>query len=145
MESKKVISCEFKRERTDKYGLKYDFAVKFEGDDKQYQYTTTDKNKPYFVAGETAQFDTEEKSGDREDGTKWTIYKAKPVKQEFSGKGGGYRGKTKIDFLCDNLSFQSSYIKDLILGDKIKIEEFDKMLEERLKFTEAKIRGYLSE
>ncbi len=144
--NKKVLSREFAKEyKTQNGQTNYNFKVKFEGDDKTYQYASTVKdNPPHFIPGEMAEFTIEEQKYEK-DGTTTIYYKVKPVKPEFKKGGGGYPRKSKADFLVENLSFQSSYVKDLIVSGKVKFEEWEKTLKEMLAFSEAKIKEYTAD
>lgn len=145
--NKKVVSCEFKRERTDKYGKKFDFAVKFEGDETSYQYTSTDKDKVYFIVGESAEFTTEEKSGEREDGSKWTIHKAVPAKPVFGAGGkGGYvpKEKSKKEVLCEHLAYNNRYVVDMVVAGKFDVGDWAKNLDIMMAYTEKKIDQYFA-
>jgi len=144
-ETKKVISCEFKKERDSQYGKMYDFKVKFEGDDTAYAYAAKNKDNPYFKVGETAEFDVVVKSGESADGTKWEIYNLKPVRPQQGFGGGGSKGykKSKGDYLCENLSYMVSYSKDLCVAGKIESEQMIPLVDKLLKFTEGKIAEYM--
>ena len=144
-ESKKVVSCEFKKERDSQYGKMFDFKVKFEGDDKLYAYAAKNKDNPYFKVGEVADFDVVVKTGTDNEGNPWTIYNLKPVRPQgnFGGGGGkGYARKEKKDYLCENLSYITSYSKDLCVAGKIESDKMIPLVKKLLEFTEEKIGEY---
>lgn len=144
-ENKKVISREYAKEYKTKDGTtNYSFKVKFEGDEKTYQYSSTVKDDPpYFKVGEVAEFNIEEQKYEK-DGTTTIYYKVKPVTPKFGGKG-NYPRKTKVDYLTENLSYTQAYFKDLIVADKIAVKDYIPAVEKMLEFSEKKIKEYLAE
>lgn len=123
MATKKCISCDFKKEVKLKDGTFYSFAVKFEGDDKEYSYLAKDKNEPKFKVGEEQEVEITEKSGTNADGSEWKIYNVKPAQKPF-GKGGGFVKKGKQEYLADAVAMTASYAKDLIIAGKIEMKDF---------------------
>jgi hypothetical protein len=156
-ENKKCVSCEYKKEVSFNGQTFHNFDVKFDGDDKTYQYSAKDKNNPMFKVGEETLVDIDVKTGQGQDGTEWKIYKARPAKVNPMGGGGkSYPKKTKADYLTENLSYSQSYAKDglcaLINSGKITVKnetEFGDMLvkvtKQLLAFSEPKIKEYLAE
>ena len=143
-ENKKCVSCEFKKEVTFSGGTFFNFDVKFEGDDKVYQYSAKDKNNPAFKVGETSLVDIEVKTGQGQDGTEWKIYKVRPAKVNPQGGGGrAYVKKTKGELLVESLSFVESYVKDMVVAGKIEYKDWGKTVDNLMSYNEKKIAEYM--
>jgi hypothetical protein len=147
METKKskCVVCTFNQEFDWQDKKWYKYLVVFENGDTGFISDTT-KAEP-FVVGAEAEYTIEpnpKKQGE------FRIRKPK-ADGGFQKRPFGVR-QTKSDYLTANLSFTQSYIKDLIVAEKIVpikdksiadlwIENTKKLLE----FSEAKIKEYLSE
>lgn len=145
-ESKKVLSREYVKEYLLKDGktMNYSYKVKFEGDDKTYQYSSTVKdNPPYFKIGEVAEFTVSEQKYEK-DGNTTIYYKCFPVKPAFVAGGGGkgYK-KTKSDFAIEFLSYSESYVKDLIINGKVPLDDWGKYTDKLMKYNVDKIDEYM--
>ena len=152
METKKskCVVCTFNQEFdwTDSKGITkkyYKYLAVFENGDTGFISDTT-KAEP-FVVGVEAEYTIEPNP------KKPNEFKIRKPKAD-----GGFRKKqsdskkTRVDYLTENLSYTQSYVKDLIVAEKIVpskeksvadlwIDNTKKLLE----FSEARIKEYLSE
>lgn len=102
-------------DRKDSYG-NTSFVVEFKTGEKGY-YTSKNENQNKFVVGQEADFNIEEKQG-----SKGVYYKI--TVPQADGKPFG--GKPAIDPKTQMISFVASYIKDLVVADKVKMDDFEK-------------------
>jgi len=138
-ESKKVLSREFAKEFQASDKTMYSFKVKFEGDDRTFQYVSTSKDAPpHFKVGEVAEFTITESKYEK-DGNTTIYYKAMPVKPAFTPGGGRSQPKRKIDYLAETLSFSQSYIKDCFISGKIELKNWDTEVDRLMAYYEKKL------
>ena len=111
---KKVIkNVSFLKEYESKFGILYSFKV--EWDEGFGFYSSKKKEQTKFVKGQEAEFDVEEqKSGDK------TWNKVKPV---TNFKGNSNFGRALKREQSKYSGFAMSYAKDLVIADKIKLED----------------------
>lgn len=114
----RIKSVKFKKEYESKYGLLYGFEVVYEvdGEEKKGFYSSKKREQTNFVEGKDCELVEEVIKSDKGD---WV--KIKPSKP-FSNSNYGRvlkREQTRYS------GFAVSYAKDLVVADKLKLEELD--------------------
>lgn len=118
MQSKKAkVTKVTKLDKKDNYGNSTS-VVEFENGDKGY-YTHKDENQTKFITGREADYVIEEKQGSKGPYFKVTL----PQSQQQ--QRGGFGGKPAIDPRTQMISFAAAYTKDLVVADKVKLENFE--------------------
>ena len=117
----KITSVEYKSEFESKYGILYSFIVKY--DSKSAFYSSKKKDQTKFVKGQEAEFTEEEKEGKN---GKYLVIK--PIVAQF----GGYNKQVKKE-QSRYAGFAMSYAKDLVVGDKISINDLSNYTEAMFK------------
>lgn len=114
----KITKAEFKKEFESKFGTLYQFQIEYNGKKAYFSSKTKDQKK--FIVGQECEFTEEEKMGTND--TPYTIVKPKAV--------GGFQnsnyGKAIKKEQSKYSGFAVSYVKDLIIADKLKIEDWEK-------------------
>ena len=112
-----IKNVQLNKEFETKYGTMYSFKVSY--NDKTAYYNTKKKEQTHFVKGQEAEF--EEQLQKTEKGEFWKITLPK--------KGfGGYNKAIKKE-QSRYSGFAVSYVKDLIIADKINIKDLEKASE----------------
>jgi hypothetical protein len=109
-----IKSAEFVKEYDSKFGTLYQHRIKY--DDKTAFYSSKKKEQSIFVVGKEVEFLEEQRQG--ENGM-WYI--VKPMTQNNLS---GYAKNIKKE-QSRYSGFAVSYVKDLIIADKIKIEQWE--------------------
>ena len=125
MEKKSKVTKVTKMDKKDDYGNS-SFVIEFDNNDKGF-YTSKNENQAVFVQGQEATYLIEEKEGKA--GKKY--YKITTPKDPVKAFGGGKAAP--IDPRVQMISFSTSYAKDLVVADKIKIDQLSKVSEEIFK------------
>ena len=110
----------FKDEWESKFGIMYNHIVSYYNEDDKIEtgfYSSKKKEQTYFVPGMEAEFTLEEKQS--KSGSKFNVIK--PVRQ---GQFSGFNKNLKRE-QSRYAGFAVSYCKDLIIADKLKIEQWE--------------------
>jgi len=115
-----ITSVEFLKEFESKFGTLYSFKVGYKVGDNDLTafYSSKKKEQNKFIKGQEAEFVEETKQGKNGE-----YHIIKPMYQGVSG--GGYNKQIKKE-QSRYSGFAVSYVKDLIVADKIKIEDWEK-------------------
>ena len=109
-----IKSVEFVKEYETKFGIMFEHRVKY--DDKTASYSCKTKEQKVFIVGQEKEFEETQKDYN---GT--TYYNIKPLTQNNLS---GYAKNLKKE-QSRYSGFAVSYVKDLIIADKIKIEQWE--------------------
>lgn len=109
-----------KLDKQDSYG-NTTYVVEFENLDKGF-YTSKSADQNKFVVGQEAEYEIEQKIGK----TGKEYFKVTLPKQDGGGWKGGGGGRPAPDPRVQMISFTASYVKDLVIADKVKLEDFEK-------------------
>lgn len=93
------------------------FVIEFDNGDKGF-YTSKSADQTKFVVGNVADYEIEVKQG-----TKGPYNKITVPQPAFMKPGGG---KPVVEPRVQMISFTASYIKDLVVADKVKMDDFEK-------------------
>lgn len=96
------------------------FSIEFENGDKGY-YSSKVEDQKSFLSGQEAEYNIEEKTG-KNNKTYFRI--TSPLDPAPTYKAGG-GGKPQVEPRIQMISFAASYTKDLIIGGKIDIKDFE--------------------
>jgi len=120
----KITSVKYEKEYESKFGILYTFKIGY--NDKVAYYSSKTKEQTKFVVDKEAEFTEEEKLGTNDR----PYYVIKPI---TSGgfNNSGY-GKAIQKEQSKYSGFAVSYVKDLIIADKIKIEQWESASEKIL-------------
>jgi len=115
----KITASKFINEFESKFGILYSHLVEY--DNKKAYYNSKSKDQTRFVPGKEAEFEEIEKEG-----KKGKFLVIKPIQ---SG-GGGYSGNSNYakDVKREQSKysgFATSYVKDLIIADKIEMKDWE--------------------
>ena len=108
-----IKSAEFVKEFESKFGMLYQHRIKY--DEKTAYYSSKKKEQTYFIPGKEAEFTEEIKES--KNGKYTTI---KPV-NSFAGNSNFTRALKKEQSKYSG--FAMSYAKDLVIADKIKLDQ----------------------
>ena len=108
-----IESVEFVKERDGKYGQEYIHRVKYDG--KEGIYFSKKKDQDKFVAGQVAEFEEQTFNGDRGE---WI--KIKPIYNKNFNPASRQINREQARYSA----FAVSYVKDLIIADKVKLEDW---------------------
>ena len=100
---------------SEKYNKTY-FIFNVSYDEKTAQYVSTDKEQKNFIEGKEVEFTEESK-----DYNGLITYRIKPIKPAYQGNYSKAVKKEQSRYS----GFAVSYVKDLIIADKIKIEQWE--------------------
>lgn len=92
----------------------YSSIITFE-DNSKGTYNHEGETQDYFKVGEEADFDVKNMG---------TWYKLFRAKKKWDKHPGGWVPKSPAEIKRDNIGFAAGYVKDLIIADKVKIEDF---------------------
>jgi hypothetical protein len=126
MEKKSKVTKITKMDKKDNYG-NTSFVVEFENADKGF-FTSKNEDQKAFVVGTEATYLIEEKTG-----TTGKVYFKVTLPQAQKSFSGGGKSYTPADPRIQMISFSTSYAKDLVVADKIKITDLSKYSEEIFK------------
>lgn len=112
----KITSAEFLKEFETKFGTLYSHKIGYNGQYAFYSSKSKEQNK--FVKDKEAEFTEEKRTG--KDNREYTIIK--PVGINLMSNYGKAVQKEQSKYS----GFAVSYVKDLIIADKIKIEDWEK-------------------
>lgn len=127
MEKKSKVTKVTKMDKKDSYG-NTSFIIEFDNNDKGF-YTSKNEDQKNFVQGSEATYNIEEKEG--REGKKYYKITLPQTANGFN-KGGG-KGFVPVDPRIQMISFSTSYAKDLVVADKIKMTDLSKTSEEIFK------------
>jgi len=128
-----IKSVKFLKESEGKFGLMYSFKVTYKSgeEEKQAYYTSKSKEQKKFIEGQEAEFTEETKMGTND--TPYTVIK--PI------QAGGYNqsgfGKALKKEQSKYSGFAMSYAKDLVIADKITLEQISTYTEKMFKLMVA--------
>ena len=111
----KITKVTFKEEKETKFGMQYTFVVEYDG--KKAFYNSKKKDQTKFVEGQEAEFSEEERTSGK--GNKYLI-----VKPEYKGGNSNFGRQLKRE-QSKYSGFAVSYVKDLIIADKINIKDWE--------------------
>jgi hypothetical protein len=126
MEKKSKVTKITKLDKKDNYG-NTSFIIEFENADNGF-YTSKNEEQKNFIVGQEATYTIEEKEG--KTGKNYFKITLPQAQKSFSGGGKSY---TPADPRIQMISFSTSYAKDLVVADKIKITDLSKYSEEIFK------------
>jgi len=86
-------------------------------------YTHDGQVQDYFKVGEEAEFEAKNM------GTWWKLIKPR---KKWDKHPGGWVPKSPEEVKRDNISFAAGYVKDLVIADKVKIEDFGSILSQMM-------------
>jgi hypothetical protein len=118
-----------KLDKLDSFG-NTSFIIEFDEGTKGF-YTSKNADQNKFIVGNVADFELEVKQGSKGPYNKIT---APNAGQQF--KGGG---KPSVDPKTQMIGFTAAYVKDLIVADKVKLEDFEKQFNRIYSFLITKI------
>ncbi|MCK5605316.1 hypothetical protein KAR91_25715 [Candidatus Pacearchaeota archaeon] len=111
----KIISVEFKKEYTTKFGVLYLHKITYGEGDSGF-YSSKKKEQTKFVVGQETEFDIEKQMG--QNNKSWDKIKPIMANQGFSNQGRAQqREQNKYS------GFAMAYAKDLVVSGKIEIEQ----------------------
>lgn len=112
-----IKKVEFIKESESKFGMMYNFKVSLNDglNDITAYYTSKKREQDTFKEGVEAEFNLEEKEG--KSGQKY--YTIKPIKKFGSGNFGKALTREQSKYS----GFAMSYAKDLVIADKIKLDQ----------------------
>lgn len=125
MEKKSKVSKVTKMDKKDSYG-NTSFVIEFDNNDKGF-YTSKNEDQKIFIQGQEATYLIEEKEGST--GKKYCKVTVPQATGKWTG-GGGKAPYVPIDPRVQMISFSTSYAKDLVVADKIKMTDLSKTSEE---------------
>jgi hypothetical protein len=125
MEKKSKVTKITKLDKKDNYG-NTSFIIEFENADNGF-YTSKIEEQKNFIVGQEASYSIEEKEGST--GKKYNKITVPQAQKPF----GGGKNYTPADPRIQMISFSTSYAKDLVVADKIKIADLSKYSEEIFK------------
>lgn len=106
-----------KMDKQDSYG-NTSFVIEFENGDKGF-YTSKSADQTKFIVGKEADYNIEKKTGS----TGKEYFKITVPQDQQGGFNKG--GKPQVDPRIQMISFSASYAKDLIVGGKVTINDFE--------------------
>lgn len=115
METKKArVTKITKMDKLDNYGNTA-FIIEFDNSDKGF-YNSKNPNQTKFIVGNVSDYQIEEKQGSKGLYYKITVPSDGPK---------SFGGKPQIDPRVQMISFSTSYTKDLVVGGKVEMKDFD--------------------
>ena len=118
-----ITGAKFNKEYTTSYGTLFNYRIEYDG--KTAFYSSKKKDQDYFVVGKESEFTEEEKTSD-----KGTFYVIKPIRE---GKFSNFSKQIKKE-QSRYSGFAVSYVKDLIIADKIDIKQWEAASEKIFNF-----------
>lgn len=109
-----ITNVTFKKEYDSKFGKMYGFSVEYDG--KSAYYSSKKKDQTKFVKGQEAEFTEEKRSGDNGE-----YLVVKPI---YAGGNSNFGKQLKRE-QSKYSGFAVSYVKDLIIADKLKISDWE--------------------
>jgi hypothetical protein len=106
----------YKGEKSGQFGVSHNFVIEF--DDKFAYYTGKIKEQTFFIEGKECEFELEEKVS--KEGKKY--FTVKPPKKEWNNSNYAKAVKKEQSRYS---GFAVSYVKDLIIADKLKIDQWE--------------------
>jgi hypothetical protein len=128
MEKKSKVTKITKMDKKDSYG-NTSFVIELENGDKGF-YVSKHEDQKNFISGQEATYLIEEKEG--KEGKKYFKITMPKVDSKWNG-GSGKSNYTPVDPRIQMISFSTSYAKDLVVADKIKMDQLSKTSEEIFK------------
>jgi hypothetical protein len=119
-----IKKVKFVKSYETKFGTMHMFAVDY--DDKKAYYSSKDKEQKNFVEGQEAEFDEERKQG-----AKGEFLNVKPVKKQW---GNSQYAKAIKKEQSKYSGFAVSYVKDLIVADKVPLSQWKEVSEDIFTF-----------
>ena len=129
----KIKTVKFLKESEGKFGLMYSFSITYivDGEEKTAYYTSKSKDQKKFIEGQESEFTEEEKLGTNDR----PYLVIKPI------QAGGYNqsgfGKALKKEQSKYSGFAMSYAKDLVIADKITLEQISTYTEKMFKLMVA--------
>ncbi|MFA5196744.1 MAG: hypothetical protein WC401_13175 [Bacteroidales bacterium] len=120
-----ITSVKFDKEVQTKFGLLYKFKIEYSG--KLASYLSKSKEQTHFVQGQESDFTEEVVQYQGKD-----YINVKPTSKAWTG-GSGYAKAIKKE-QSKYSGYAVSYVKDLIIADKIKIEQWESASEKIFNF-----------
>lgn len=111
----KITKVTFKEERDGKFGKQFNFEIEYDG--KKAYYTCKSKDQQVFIEGQECEF-TEEKRTSKA-GNSYLV-----VKSLHQGGNKSQYGKALQKEQARYSAFAVSYVKDLIIAEKIDLDDW---------------------
>jgi hypothetical protein len=111
------------------------FTIEFDNGDKGY-YSSKDDDQKRFVAGQEAEYIIEQKEG--KNNQKYFKITSPLDEQKPAWSGGGSK-KPQIEPRIQMISFAAAYTKDLVVGGKVQMNDFEKEFNKIYNVMTAKI------
>lgn len=118
-----------KLDKLDSFG-NTSFIVEFDDGTKGF-YTSKNPDQNKFIVGNVADFELEVKQGSKGPYNKITVPN---TGQQFK-----VGGKPPVDPKIQMIGFTAAYVKDLVVADKVKLEDFEKEFNRIYSFLISKI------
>ena len=112
----KITKVKFDKEYTDKYGVKFKFTIGYDG--KEGYYSSKSKDQKKFIEGQEAEFTEEKRTWS--DGRPYII-----IKPVYANAGNSNYGRQLKREQSKYSGFAVSYVKDLIIAEKIPIDQWE--------------------
>ena len=109
-----ITKVTFKKEYDSKYGKMYGFSIEY--DDKSAYYSSKKREQTKFIEGQEVEFTEETRKGD-----KGEYLVVKPVYEVGNSNFGKQLKREQSKYS----GFAVSYVKDLIIADKIDIKDWE--------------------
>lgn len=122
-----------KLDQQDSYG-NTTYVVEFENLDKGF-YTSKSADQNKFIVGQEAEYEIEQKIGK----TGKEYFKVTLPKQDGGGWKGGGGGRPAPDPRVQMISFAAAYTKDLVVGGKLDMKDFEKGFERMYNIMTSKL------
>lgn len=117
-----------KLDKLDSFG-NTSFIIEFDDGTKGF-YTSKNPDQNKFIVGNVADFELEVKQGSKGPYNKITVPN---TGQQFKGS------KPPVDPKIQMIGFTAAYVKDLVVADKVKLEDFEKQFNRIYSFLISKI------
>lgn len=122
----KITNVVFSKESEGKFGKQYNFLVEYDG--KKAYYTSKSQEQTNFVIGSECEFTEEEHASAKTGGKYWVV---RPVRANtFQSNYGKALQREQSKYA----GFAVSYVKDLIIADKVPLDEWKILAGEMAEF-----------
>lgn len=119
---KSIVKKITKFDKKDNYG-NTSYAIEFANGDKGY-YTSKSENQDKFVINQEAEYTIEKKTG--KNGSDYFKISLPSDGNNFRGGGGG---RPQVEPRIQMISFSASYAKDIIVGGKATLDQFESLFD----------------
>ena len=111
----KITKVTFKKESDGKFGKQYSFEIEYDG--KKAYYTSKSRDQKKFIEGQECEFNEEKRKSKA--GNPYLV-----VKPPYNGVGKSQYGKALQKEQARYSAFAVSYVKDLIIAEKIELDDW---------------------